>query len=230
MRAVLIGTSDLTIHTAQLLVDRGHEVIIVESVRQRIDELADDLDCAFLHGDGSKPAMLREANPKQTDILFCLTNNDRTNIISSLVGRSLGFRRVITAIEDPEFEPICTELGLEDVIIPMRTIGRYLADVTRGIDILELSTVIKGEARCFGFILSDESLHHVSDLQLPNESRAICLYRNDEFMLVAADTRLRKGDEIVVLTSSKNLPALRHRWHPESLNVIEGNADNVTPS
>ncbi|MCA9218078.1 MAG: TrkA family potassium uptake protein [Planctomycetales bacterium] len=215
MRAVFIGTNDLTIHTAQLLLEGGHEVIIVESDRKRIDDVSETLDCAFLHGDGSKPAMLREANPKQTELLFCLTSNDRTNIIASLIGRSLGFGRVITAIEDPEFEPICVELGLEDVVVPMQTIGRYLADVTQGIDILELSTVIKGEARFFRFVLADESIHHVSDLDLPNEAQVCCLYRNDCFALVEHNTRLCKGDEIVVLTHSRNLPALNERWHSE---------------
>ncbi len=221
MRAVFIGASDLAIHTAQLLVDRGHEVVVIESDRERIDDLTDELDCAVLHGDGSKPAILREANPTQTDFLFCLTHNDRTNIIASLVGRSLGFRRVITAIEDPEFEPICIELGLEDVIIPTRTIGRYLADVTRGIDIIELSTAIKGEARFFAFVLREDNAHHVSDLQLPDEAQAICLYREDCFSLLNDVTRLHKGDEIVVLTHSKNLPGLRQRWHPESLDTRE---------
>jgi trk system potassium uptake protein TrkA len=201
------------------LADQGHEVVVIESDRQRIDELTDELDCAVLHGDGCKPAILREANPTQTDILFCLTNNDRTNIISSLVGRSLGFERVITAIEDPQFEPICVELGLEDVIIPMQTIGRYLADVTRGIDIIELSTVIKGEARFFAFVLHDDSTHHLSDLRLPSEAQAICMYRDDCFALLNDSTRLHKGDEIVVLTHGRNLPELRERWHPESLDA-----------
>ncbi len=216
MRAVFVGTSELTLHTSRLLVDGGHEVVIIESDRERIDEVTKLIDCGILHGDGSKPAILREANPTQTDILFCLTNNDRTNIIASLVGRSLGFRRVITAIEDPEFETICIELGLEDVIIPMQTIGRYLADVTRGIDIIELSTVIKGAARFFAFVLDDDSVHRVAELELPSDAQAICLYREDEFMLLSDTTRLHKGDEIIVLTHSRNLRELHERWHPES--------------
>ena len=221
MRAVFLGAEDLTLHAARILVDRGHEVVVIESDRQRIDELTEEMDCAVLHGDGSKPAILREANPTQTDILFCLTNNDRTNIIASLVGRSLGFRRVITAIEDPEFEPICIELGLEDVIVPMQTIGRYLADVTRGIDIIELSTAIKGEARFFAFVLREDNAHDVSDLELPDDAQAICLYREDCFSLIKDGTRLHTGDEIIVLTHSKNLPALRERWHRESLDADE---------
>jgi trk system potassium uptake protein TrkA len=227
MRAVFIGTNDLTLHTSQLLVDRGHEVVLIESDRQRIDDLTEGTDCALLHGDGSKPAILREANPTQTDILFCLTNSDRTNIIASLVGRSLGFRRVVTAIEDPEFETICCELGLEDVIIPMQTIGRYLADMTRGIDIMELSTAIRGEARFFEFVLAGDDARHISDLELPDEARAICLYRDDHFTLLDDSTRLHEGDEIIVLTHSKHLPELHRRWHPESR---ETNGTDVDPS
>lgn len=94
---------------------------------ERIEDLSDRLDCSFLNGDGSTPAILREVGPEQTDVLFCLTDSDQANLISGLVGRSLGFRRVILSIQDSEFEGICRELGLvEDTILPSRTISRYL--------------------------------------------------------------------------------------------------------
>jgi trk system potassium uptake protein TrkA len=44
------------------------------------------------------PNILREVNPEQTDFLFCLTDSDQANVIASLVGRSLGFKRVVTSI------------------------------------------------------------------------------------------------------------------------------------
>jgi len=128
MRAVFIGAGSLAVVTAKLIRERGEEVVIIEQDKERIDALADELDCGFLHGDGSKPAMLREANPEGTDVLFALTGNDQANILASLVGRSLGFKRVVTKIDDYEFEHICKELGLEDVIVPTRTVGRFLAE------------------------------------------------------------------------------------------------------
>ena len=68
-------------------------MIIIESNPEKIEELSDILDCSFLNGDGSKPAILREVGPDQTDVLFCLSDSDQANLISSLVGRSLGFKR-----------------------------------------------------------------------------------------------------------------------------------------
>jgi trk system potassium uptake protein TrkA len=164
MRIVFVGAGELSVNTARLLVERGHEVVIIEADRDRIEELSEELDCSFLRGDGSRPHILREADPKHTDLLFCLTDNDQNNIIASLVGRTLGFSRMVTRIQDPDFETICLELGLEDTIIPARTISRYLADIASGVDILELSTVLKGEARFYYFKVRKEHAGKISDL------------------------------------------------------------------
>ena len=219
MRMVFIGTGTLALATARLLLARGHEVIMVEQDRERIDEISKDLDCGFVHGDGSTPAILAETNPKKSDFLFALTDNDQTNILASLVGRSLGFSRIVTKIDDPEFEHICIELGLEDMIIPSRTIGRYLADLFQGMNLLDLSGVIKDEARIFTFVAHDNDEAAVHDLNLPGESRVICLYRNSKFVSVEDDTRIKTDDEVVIITHSKNLAALHERWgvQPETV-------------
>ena len=214
MRAVFIGAGSLTSMTAQLLLDARHEVVIIEKDKALIDELAAELGAGFIHGDGSKPAILREADPAATDFLFCLTGNDQYNIIASLVGRSLGFKRVVTRIEDPAYEHICVELGLEDVIVPDFTIARYLADMFSGQNPLQLSAVIKGEARIFSFVVRTQDEGTVKDLKLPVASRVIFLYRGDKFILADADTGLQKDDEVVIVCRTKALPELEARWNP----------------
>ncbi len=185
MRVVFVGSVPVTIMTAHQLIERGHEVIIIESDRQVIENLSDTIDCSFLHGDGSSPEVLREADPKASDMLFCLTEHDQTNIIANLVGRSLGFHRVVASISDVEFEPVCQELGLEDTIVPARTISRYLADMLAGVDILELRTAIKDEARLFAFTAGADDAGEVKQLDLPSESRVVWFYRQGKFRLAA---------------------------------------------
>jgi trk system potassium uptake protein TrkA len=215
MRIVFVGAADITVKTAELLIGRDHEVVIIETDAARIEALSEKLDCSFLQGDGSNPAILREVGPEHSDVLFCLTDNDQANLIASLVGRSLGFKRIITKISDPEFEGICRELGLENTIIPSRTISRYLSDMVRGVDILELSTVIKDDARFFTFIAEEPDERTVSELNLPSNAKAICFYRDGRFRLSEESTKIRKGDEVVILTCSENLPALHERWKPK---------------
>jgi trk system potassium uptake protein TrkA len=216
MRFVFVGASQLSVMTAKLLIGRGHEVVIIERDQDRIKALGEEIDCAFLHGDGSKPHLLREAAPDHTDVLFALTTDDQVNILAALIGRSLGFKRVVPSIRDPELMSICGELGLDHTIIPDQTISRYLADVAVGVDILELSTLIKGEARFFSFVASDSDAGTVEALKLPGEARVVCFYRDGEFNLANADTKIRERDEIIILTHSKHLPELRDRWQPKN--------------
>jgi trk system potassium uptake protein TrkA len=215
MRAVFIGAGELTSLTAQQLLKYGYEVVIVEKDKARIDELSETLGAGFIHGDGSKPAILREADPTATDFLFCLTNNDQYNIITSLVGRSLGYKRVVTRIEDPSYEHICLELGLKDLVVPDYTIARYLADMCAGHNPLEVSAVIKGDARIFSFVAREQDEGLISELNLPADSRVMFLYRKEKFILPDADTALHKDDEVVIIVHSKVLSELEERWNPK---------------
>ncbi len=214
MRAVFIGAGAIAVMTARTLIKRGHEVVIIERDKGSIDALGKELDCGFIHGDGSKPAILREADPEQTDFVFCLTGNDQSNIIASLVGKSLGFKRVVTRIEDPEFEHICIGLGLHDMIVPARTIGRYLADMFAGHDPLELSAMIKDEARVFSFVVREEEAGTIDALDLPRDAKVVCCYRDGKFRLPEPADKLRADDEVVVITHSRNVSDLKERWGP----------------
>jgi trk system potassium uptake protein TrkA len=227
MRAVFIGAGKVSVETAKALIKKGHEVIIIETVKAKIDELSEEMDCSFLMGDGSHPNLLREVNPAQTDFLFCLADSDQDNIIASLVGRSLGFKRIVTSIGDPQFEDICHVLGLEETIIRSRTISRYLEDMVGGSKETETSTVIKDEGRFFTLIVKEEDTGAAKDLKLPADAKVICYYRDDKFSHADEETTFRIGDEVVILTHSKNMHALQERWHPKP--TQEEPADAASP-
>lgn len=216
MRVVFVGAGDLTVETAKLMIDRKHEVVIIESEKDKIDDLSESLDCSFLHGDGSKPHILGEAGPEHADFLFCLTENDQHNIIAALVGRSLGYSHVVVQIHDADYLNICQELELEHTITPSKTIGRYLADIVSGVDILELSSLIKGEARCLMILIDKQTKGRVDELKLPDEAQVICFYRDEVFHLAEPESVLRVKDEAIILTHSKHLADLTKRFHPET--------------
>ena len=219
MRIVFSGASPLTIITAKQLIKQGHEVIIIEVDKEKIDQISEELDCSFLNGDSTKPAVLSQVDPKNSDILFCLTNSDQMNIITSLLGRSMGFRRVITSIENTDLVQLCRELGLEDTIIPVWAMSRHLDKMARGLDNINLSTLLKEDARFFTFTAGGDDAVPVSDLGLPKDARVIFYYRDNEFHFADSDTKLSKGDEIVILTHCRNLPDFNERWYPKQVDT-----------
>lgn len=213
MRIVFIGTSKISLSTARALIDAGHEIVIIEKNKERIDQLANELNCGFIHGDGSSPDKLQEVGPDQTQFLFCITNSDQDNIIAGLVGRSLGFDKIIIKIEDFAYEHICAELGLEDVIVPTRTISRYLVDMIKGVSISELSNVIRDMGRFYTFIIGDENADKkVEELGLPKKAKVICFYRKNEFNIAHDDSMLKPDDEVVILAHKDALETLQEKW------------------
>ncbi|HEY5714877.1 MAG TPA: TrkA family potassium uptake protein [Psychromonas sp.] len=208
MKAIFVGASPTAIMTARVLLKRNHEVIIIDSDKEKIAALSSELDCGFLLGDGSKPSLLRETNPDEADMLYCLTGHDQTNIITSLIGRSLGFAQVVTEIEDPSYEHICIELGLEATIIPSRTIGRHLADMFEGRDPFELSTMFRYDASTFSFVAQEKDVGEIQDLALPDASRVMCIYRQEQLIIPKENERIELDDEVIIITHRKNLEAL----------------------
>lgn len=215
MRIVFVGTNKISLTTGRTLSEVGHEVVFIEKNKEKIDKLADEMDCGFILGDGSSPDILQEVGPKQTDFIFCMTDNDRDNIIAGLVGRSLGYSKVIVKIEDLAYEHICSELGLKDVIVPTSTISRYLVDMIMGRDATELTRVIRGDARFYTFVAGEQENDTViKDLDLPKKAKIICYYREGRFYLAHHDTRLETGDEVVLLTHVDMLETLQKKWPP----------------
>lgn len=214
MKAIFVGASSTAVMTAQVLLKRNHEVVIVEREKAKLDALGNELDCGFLHGDGSKPDLLRETNPGKDDVLYCLTGEDQTNIIASLVGRSLGFEKVVTKIQDPSYEHICIELGLDSTIIPSRTIGRHLADMFEGRDPFELSTIFRHDASTFSFVAKEDQVGPMSELSLPKPSRIMCLYRNEQLIIPGEDEQVEFDDEVMIITHRNNVDALHEQFGP----------------
>ncbi|NCA70321.1 MAG: TrkA family potassium uptake protein [Sphingobacteriia bacterium] len=213
MRFVFIGSATLAILTSRMLVERGNEVVIIERDAATIERLRDELDVGFIQGDGTRPAILREADPEATDLLFCLTRDDQSNIIASLVARSLGYRRVITKIEDPDLEHICAELGLADSLVPIHMLGRYLADMAEGQDIIAVSDMLRGDTRLFAFRVAPADAVPLQELAIPDTAWVLCVYRHGEELLFA-DPRLplEVDDEVFLLTRLRGLKALRQRF------------------
>jgi trk system potassium uptake protein TrkA len=212
MRLAIVGATAVGEATARLLIDHGHDVVIVEKDRQRIDDLSEDLDCAFVHGDGSRPRILREVGATDTDALLCLSDDDQDNIISSLVGATLGFGKVMTKISDPEFEHICAELGLQHTISADLTTARSLVDTVEGRNVVELSTVLRGDVRFFMFTARAEDAGPPEALKLPEDTRVLYAYRGNDLRMVGEGFEVQEGDDVVLLTRSGRLNEFVERW------------------
>jgi len=75
--------------------------------------------------------------------------------------------------------------------------------------------LLKEDARFFTFTAGKDDAVNVSELGLPKDARVIFFYRDNQFHFADDDTKLRKGDEVIILTHSKNIPDFNERWYPK---------------
>ena len=212
MRAIFVGASPLTVMAARRLLKGGHDVVIIEEDKERISTLSETLDCGFIHGDGSRPAVLEELSPGESDMLFCLSSEDQDNIIASLVAQTMNFKRVITKIEDPDFQVICTKLGLDDVIVPDRDVGERLADLVEGHDVADLSAAVESGIRFFHFVAREQDAGRIGELDLPDQARVIVITRGEESIIVSDDDVLKQDDRVLVVAHRDDLEKLKKRF------------------
>jgi len=79
---------------------------------------------------------------------------------------------------------------------------------------LDLSTMIRDEARIFSFSLPDEFDGTIATLELLNNSRVVCVYHQEKFILLSEETKLTTDDEAVVIVHQDSLAELEKRWSP----------------
>ena len=212
MRMIFIGASTVSCLAASRLIEKGFDVVIVEQDATVIDELSATLDCGFIHGDGSRPAILEELEPGSDDMLFCLSNSDQDNIIASAVGQSLKFGTVVTKVEDPDFEPVCAQLGLDNVLVPDRQVAEQVCDFTEGQGDRGSGVSLQGELRFFTFHVDARIEGPASAIELPPGARIIVVSREGESALFDAEKDLREGDELILLTARRHLGDLSARY------------------
>ena len=217
MRCVFIGAGTLSVLTAEMLLKKGAEVVIIEKDEELIQSLAEKIDCGFIHADGSNPDVLKEVDPHNTDVLFSISSSDQTNILASLLGRSLGFKRIFTKIDDPGYRHICVELGLQDLLEPEQEIAESLVDNISGQHTVMLGSILQGDVRFYHAVLGEACVEKISTLNLPKNTLVIAVVRDEHSLIASSDLALKAGDEVVCLTTDEQFEKLEKMLAPQML-------------
>ncbi|WP_147127092.1 potassium channel family protein [Shimia ponticola] len=210
MRIVIVGGSKFGVATAEEMIGNGHEIVLIDRSRERLERLSDQLDCGLIEGDGTSPSVLREAHSSERDVLIALTNASDDNILTALVGRSVGFQRVIPQIISPELLEVCAELELTDTITPHATVAKSLCraleedtEVTEQLNLSHDLRLMRVDV-CDG--LDGVAL---GDVDVPERARAVAFISGEDEVLASADTRLSANAHVLFAVHKDDTKALK---------------------
>ncbi len=132
-RVMIVGGGDLGRNLARRLERKKIAPIIIERDRAACVFLNENLDSTLvLQGDGTDIQLLTSEGVGEMDAFIALTPDEENNILSSLMARHHGCRKVITLIRRPDYVELMPSIGLDAVVSKrLSTISGILRSVRR---------------------------------------------------------------------------------------------------
>ena len=146
-RVMIAGGGKVGLRLARRLAGQ-YQVKMIERDAARCEYLASQLpgDMLVLQGDGTDEELLADENVAEMDMFLALTSDDEDNILSAMLAKRLGARRVLTLINRRAYADLIQGGTIDIAVSPAQTvIGELLAHVRRG-DVVAVHSLRRGAA------------------------------------------------------------------------------------
>ena len=208
-RIMIAGGGNIGQRLARTLEGRLH-VKIIDHSPANARMLSEELEKTIvLLGDVSDEDLLIEENIEGTDVFCALTNDDEANIMSALLAKRLGARKVMALINRAAYVDLVESGEIDIAISPQEaTIGSLLAHVRRG-DVEMVHSLRKGAAEAIEAIAHGDKKtskvvgRAVEDIPLPPGTTIGAIVRNGEVIIVHHDTVIESDDHVILFLVDK---------------------------
>ena len=208
-RIVIAGGGNIGERLAEAIENR-YQLKIIERSPARCRILAESLNnTVILQGSSSDKDLLMEENINDADIFLALTNDDEANIMSSLLAKRLGARKVMTLINNPAYVDLVQGGEIDIAISPqLATIGTLLTHVRRG-DIASVHSLRRGAAEAIEAVAHGDAKsskvvgRKIADIALPTGTTIGAIIRDEEVLIAHDKTVIEAGDHVILFRVDK---------------------------
>lgn len=191
-------------------IEHRYQVKLIDNNYARCRYLSEKLDrTVVLHGSASDRDLLKTENIEDTDVFCSLTNDDEANIMSSLLAKRLGARKVITLITNPAYVDLVQGGEIDIALSPQQiTIGSLLTHVRRG-DIINVHSLRRGAAEAIEVIAHGDRHsskvvgRRLDEIALPEGVTIGAVVREDKTLIANSSVVVESGDHVVLFLVDK---------------------------
>jgi trk system potassium uptake protein TrkA len=211
-RIMIAGGGNIGLRLARELAEENYSVRLIEHGAGRCQYLAEKLppNVLVLHGNATDEALLERENIQDMDTWLALTSDDEDNIMSSLLAKRLGARRVIALINRQAYGELMQGSHIDVAVSPSHaTMSELLRHVRRG-DVVAVHRLRQGiievvEAVAHGDHRSSRVVgRQVCEVRLPKGAFIGALVREDEIIMPDPDTVIQQDDHVIVFVLGRN--------------------------
>jgi trk system potassium uptake protein TrkA len=212
-RVLLAGGGNIGQRLASAL-EGKYNVKLIEHSLERAKDLSHKLNKTIvLQGDAADEDLLREENIDNTDVFCAVTNDDQINILSAMLAKRMGARKVMALINRSAYVDLVQSSMIDIAISPdQTTISSLLAHIRRG-DVAVVHSLRRGAAEAIEAIAHGDQRtskvvgRRVEEIKLPQGASIDAILRGDKVIIAHHDTVIEADDHVILfLIDKKRVP------------------------
>ena len=206
-KALIIGAGRTGRFLAPMLEGQGLMVKVIEKNKERCQMLSAKLEKGLvLCGDGTDIDLLTEEGVGEADVVVCITEDDKLNLLLALLAKHLGAKKTIVRVARNEYIELMEKVGV-DVVLSSRLLsaGEVLRFVRKG-GIVSVSLLEGAQAEALEIIVGEGSEVEGKALRfidLPKECLICAIVHNNEAVIPNGNTVLHANDRIILFAKSE---------------------------
>jgi trk system potassium uptake protein TrkA len=208
MYIVIVGGGRIGRYISRDLVEKGHEVTVIELEAERIETLVAETGVLVIQGDAADLRYLEQAHTELADVFVATTHDDDLNLVAcQLADIEFGVRRTISRVNNPKNVEIFQVLGIE-AVSSTRLISELIENEFTVGELIHLTTLRGGRVGLIELRIPDgpdgPAPRRLDAIELPESTVVVVIYRGDQTIVPRGGTEILPGDEVVALATPED--------------------------
>jgi trk system potassium uptake protein TrkA len=213
MKVVVTGGGNIGRYLSLDLVDRGHQVTLVERDARVIESLA-GCDLRMQLGDACAPDVLERAGLREADVVVAATGDDEDNLVISLLAKDeFAVPRVLARVNHPSNEWLFDEgWGVDVAVSPPHLLTAFVEGEVGAGALVSLLKLERGTVELIEVRLDASSPavgHRLEELDIPADVNLVAVIRGGHVTPCRGTTPFEQGDEVIALAATQRQEELR---------------------
>ncbi|MBQ6512653.1 TrkA family potassium uptake protein [Methanobrevibacter sp.] len=201
MYVVIMGGGRVGLALANLLIDNGEDITLIESDETLCAEVAAELDALVICGNGTNSKLLEESNIEDADFFIATTGNDEANLLSCILVRKYDVPNIIARVSNPDHEEAFKAVGIDHVISPETAAAAQLQKLVTRPNAAELMTLGEGDAEILDMTITNDKIvgKRFKEISPTKDYIIISSYQNGKLVIPQPDNTISRGEKVTVL-------------------------------
>lgn len=220
MFVLIAGGGRVGSHLAELLLQEGHEVKIIDDRPEILERLRQELPAeCIVNGEMSAPSVLEAAGIKRANVLAAVSSQDEANLVIATLARfEFNVPRVIARVNDPANAWMFTaQMGVDVALSQADILSNLIAEEMSLGDMMTLLKLRRGDYSVVTEKLLPGSqilAKPLRDLPLPDTCVIAAVIRQGQMLIPRGNMLFQENDEVLAIVSDACIPALKKLFEP----------------